>query len=99
MKKLPIIKEYEDFTEEEKTLRHSIWVEHLDKYCPSRKFIDEFGDEIDMGRPCDLGCLCDRCLYDLVILVPYTVSCVNRGVPITPDYEGYLSYTEYYKED
>lgn len=73
----PIIKEYKDFTIEERDKSQKLWTKHLDNYCPTVAL---------SCRPCDLGCPCDSCSYDREMLIPYTKDCVAHGVPITPDY-------------
>ena len=61
----PVVKDYKDFTLEEKDRMQKMWVKHLNRYCPVVE-PKEFG-----CRPCDLGCPCDRCQYDERMKMPY----------------------------
>lgn len=83
--KKPIIKEYSEFTAEEREKVQEMWVKHLNEYCPVVE-PKEYG-----CRPCDLGCPCDQCSYDSKMMVPYTEDCVKNGLPITPREANWLS--------
>lgn len=77
----PIIKEYKDFTEEERNTSQSIYEMFLDKYCSS----DEEG-----CHPCDYGCPCDKCNYDYDFMKDYVTYLVSHDVPITEDEARFL---------
>ena len=67
---------------EEKALRvyrSHLWIELLDTFCSK----DAFGN-----RPCDNGCLCDRCMYDWEINHKYATALKNEGL----DYSFYAIY-------
>ena len=79
----PIIKEYKDFTREEKNKSQEIWVKHLNKFCP---------EDLDTGnRPCDNGCLCDQCHYDWGLQHEYAEDLVEQGIPVTHNQVRYVS--------
>ena len=76
----PVVKNFNDFTLEERDRVQKMWVKHLNRYCPVVE-PKEFG-----CRPCDLGCPCDKCQYDIEgMQKPYIIDCVKHGIPITPD--------------
>ena len=76
----PIVKAYKDYTLEEKDRMQKMWVKHLNLYCP-------VVEPKELGcRPCDLGCPCDKCHYDVERMQkPFINDCVKNGIPITPD--------------
>lgn len=76
----PIVKASKDYTLDEKDRMQKMWVKHLNRYCPVVE-PKEFG-----CRPCDLGCPCDKCHYDVEgMQKPFINDCVKNGIPITPD--------------
>ena len=81
------VKEYKDFTDEEREMSQQIWVSFLNDYC------HEVGDT--GCRPCDLGCPCDNCHYDYELQKSYAKYLVGEGIPITPREEKYLAMDYY----
>lgn len=61
--------------------RNQIWSKLLESYCPS----DELGN-----KPCDWGCICDRCQYDWELNHRYATILKAKGM----DYSFYAKYLE-----
>ena len=78
----PVVKEFSEFTEQEKQWYRNCWVSVLDGHCPA--------DEETGNRPCDWGCPCDRCHYDWDIQHEFAELLVSEGVPLTPREKKYL---------
>ena len=52
-------------------------------FCPSYIVIDEDGEEIDYGKPCDQGCPCDSCHHDYHLNLQYIKNIKALGLPLT----------------
>ena len=50
--------------------KQEMWVEHLNTIC---KPVDEYGD-----RPCDFGCICDRCEHMAISFKEWREMEVNK---------------------
>lgn len=77
-----VVKAYKEFTEEEMQKAQDIWVSVLNEHCPA--------DDVTGNRPCDNGCICDRCQYDYAIQREYAQALVDSGLPVTPHSAEYL---------
>lgn len=77
-----IVKDYKEFTEEERYRSQKTWEEVLDTFC---------GADSEGCRPCDYGCPCDRCQYDIDLNRKYAETLISRGIPLsTREAESYL---------
>ena len=74
---------YQDMSKEQQDGRQKIWVSVLDRYCPSIVDIDEDGNEYNVGRPCDLGAMCDKCHYDYELNLFFVREVLRVGLPIS----------------
>lgn len=77
-----MVKEYKDFTQQEKDQSQHLWERVLNDFCRA--------DEETGCRPCDLECPCDKCQYDEGLNHEFAHLCVEENVPITPREAGYL---------
>lgn len=77
---------YSELTQEQRDIRQKVWSEVLDTFCPSYYETDEeTGEQIEIGKPCDMGRMCDSCQYDYGLKVQYRDKLRDMGVQLVDE--------------